>query len=281
MYVFTPLNFLFSQWKKLLSVLFKVKEDSGISPEELMLIVDEVEKVGNLDEDESELIRNAIEFSDNTAENILTHRVDVEAVNINASNEEIMDTFNKTQYSRLLVYKDSIDNIVGVIHMKDYFTINHDLRLDINSVMTKPEYIQKTEKINNILKILQKNKAQIAVVIDECGGTQGIVTMEDILEELVGEIWDEHDDIVEFIKKVADNTYEIDAGMDINDFSKFFDIDCESDSTLVSGWVMEMLGKIPDEKDSFTYDNLIVEIAKTDSHRVLSIKVIEKQKAEE
>ena len=281
MYVFTPLNFLFSQWKKLLSVLFKVKEDSGISPEELMLIVDEVEKVGNLDEDESELIRNAIEFSDNTAENILTHRVDVEAVNINASNEEIMDTFNKTQYSRLLVYKDSIDNIVGVIHMKDYFTINHDFRLDINSVMTKPVYIQKTEKINNILKILQKNKAQIAVVIDECGGTQGIVTMEDILEELVGEIWDEHDDIVEFIKKVADNTYEIDAGMDINDFSKFFDIDCESDSTLVSGWVMEMLGKIPDEKDSFTYDNLIVEIAKTDSHRVLSIKVIEKQKAEE
>lgn len=281
MYVFTPLNFLFSQWKKLLSVLFKVKEDSGISPEELMLIVDEVEKVGNLDEDESELIRNAIEFSDNTAENILTHRVDVEAVSINASNEEIMDTFNKTQYSRLLVYKDSIDNIVGVIHMKDYFTINHDLRLDINSVMTKPVYIQKTEKINNILKILQKNKAQIAVVIDECGGTQGIVTMEDILEELVGEIWDEHDDIVEFIKKVADNTYEIDAGMDINDFSKFFDIDCESDSTLVSGWVMEMLGKIPDEKDSFTYDNLIVEIAKTDSHRVLSIKVIEKQKAEE
>lgn len=281
MYVFTPLNFLFSQWKKLLSVLFKVKEDSGISPEELMLIVDEVEKVGNLDEDESELIRNAIEFSDNTAENILTHRVDVEAVSINASNEEIMDTFNKTQYSRLLVYKDSIDNIVGVIHMKDYFTINHDFRLDINSVMTKPVYIQKTEKINNILKILQKNKAQIAVVIDECGGTQGIVTMEDILEELVGEIWDEHDDIVEFIKKVADNTYEIDAGMDINDFSKFFDIDCESDSTLVSGWVMEMLGKIPDEKDSFTYDNLIVEIAKTDSHRVLSIKVIEKQKAEE
>ena len=281
MYVFTPLNFLFSQWKKLLSVLFKVKEDSGISPEELMLIVDEVEKVGNLDEDESELIRNAIEFSDNTAENILTHRVDVEAVSINASNEEIIDTFNKTQYSRLLVYKDSIDNIVGVIHMKDYFTINHDLRLDINSVMTKPVYIQKTEKINNILKILQKNKAQIAVVIDECGGTQGIVTMEDILEELVGEIWDEHDDIVEFIKKVADNTYEIDAGMDINDFSKFFDIDCESDSTLVSGWVMEMLGKIPDEKDSFTYDNLIVEIAKTDSHRVLSIKVIEKQKAEE
>ena len=281
MYVFTPLNFLFSQWKKLLSVLFKVKEDSGISPEELMLIVDEVEKVGNLDEDESELIRNAIEFSDNTAENILTHRVDVEAVSINASNEEIMDTFNKTQYSRLLVYKDSIDNIIGVIHMKDYFTINHDLRLDINSVMTKPVYIQKTEKINNILKILQKNKAQIAVVIDECGGTQGIVTMEDILEELVGEIWDEHDDIVEFIKKVADNTYEIDAGMDINDFSKFFDIDCESDSTLVSGWVMEMLGKIPEEKDSFTYDNLIVEITKTDYHRVLSIKVIEKQKAEE
>lgn len=281
MYVFTPLNFLFSQWKKLLSVLFKVKEDSGISPEELMLIVDEVEKVGNLDEDESELIRNAIEFSDNTAENILTHRVDVEAVSINASNEEIMDTFNKTQYSRLLVYKDSIDNIVGVIHMKDYFTINHDLRLDINSVMTKPVYIQKTEKINNILKILQKNKAQIAVVIDECGGTQGIVTMEDILEELVGEIWDEHDDIVEFIKEVGDNTYEVDAGMDINDFSKFFDIDCESDSTLVSGWVMETLGKIPEEKDSFTYDNLIVEITKTDSHRVLSIKVIEKQKAED
>ena len=281
MWIFTPLNFLFSQWKKLLSTLFKVKEDSGISPEELMLIVDEVEKDGKLDEDESELIRNAIEFGDNTAEDILTHRVDVEAVSVDASNEEIMDVFNKTQYSRLLVYKDSIDNIIGVIHMKDYFTVNNDFKLDINTVMTKPVYIQKTEKINNLLKLLQKNKAQIAVVIDDCGGTQGIVTMEDILEELVGEIWDEHDDVVEFIKEIGEHTYEVDAGMDINDFSKFFNIECESDSSLVSGWVMETLGKIPEEKDSFTYDNLIVEITKTDSHRVLSIKVIEKQKAED
>lgn len=277
-FILTPLNFLFSQWKKLISMIFKVENNSKMSSEELIMLVEEVEQDGTLDTDESELIRNAIEFTELEAEDILTHRVDLEAVSVDTPKEIIARTFAATQFSRLLVYKDNIDNIIGIIHLKDFFKEYGITKQSVETIMTKPLFIQKSEKINDLLKILQTNKSHIAVVIDEYGGTLGIVTMEDILEELVGEIWDEHDEIVENFKELEEHKFLVDCSATFDDFCDFFDIEFESDSVSVGGWVMEQLGKIPAQGDSFSFENLDITITGVDSHRVTYIQVLQNPK---
>lgn len=274
MVVFTPLNFIFGSWQKLVSKILKIEDAPKMSQEELLMLVEEVQQEGSIDTDESDLIKNAIEFTDRKAEDILIHRVDIEAVSIDATNDEIADVFEETQFSRLLVYDDTIDNIVGVIHLKDFYTDKRKSVKNIKSIISNPVYIQKSEKISDILKILQKNKAHMAVVIDEYGGTLGIVTMEDILEELVGEIWDEHDEVVEDYRLVAENTYVVDASENFDDFCQFFDIEAEADSVSVGGWVMEQLGKIPENNESFEFGKLNVTVTETDSHRVTQIRVV-------
>ena len=280
-WILTPINFLFSLWKKLVSKIFKVEENAKMSSEELIMLVDEVEQEGTFDTDESELIRNAIEFTELEAEDILTHRVDLEAVSLDTPLDEIARIFATTQFSRLLVYEENIDNIVGIIHLKDFFKEYGITKQNIKTIMTKPLFIQKSEKINDLLKILQTNKSHIAVVIDEYGGTLGIVTMEDILEELVGEIWDEHDEIIENFKEIAENKFVVDCSVTFDDFCDFFDIKFESDSVSVGGWVMEQLGKIPEQGDKFTFENLDIIITGVDSHRVTKIQVLQNPKPEE
>lgn len=273
-WILTPVNFLFSQWKKLISKIFKFEDNPKMSQEELIMLVEEVEQDGSIDTDESDIIKNAIEFTDRYAEDILTHRVDIEAVPIDAELEEISDLFEKTQFSRLLVYDETIDNIVGVIHLKDFYTDESVRTQGIKAIISSPVFIQKSEKISDILKILQSNKAHMAVVIDEYGGTHGIVTMEDILEELVGEIWDEHDEVVEDFRQVGENTYIVDGSANFDDFCEFFDISAEADSVSAGGWVMEQLGKIPVEGESFTYASITVTVTETDSHRVTNLRVV-------
>ena len=275
--ILTPLNFIFSMWKKLVSKVFKIEDAPKMSQEELLMLVEEVEQDGSIDTDESELIKNAIEFTDRQAEDILTHRVDIEALPVDATKEEIAEMFAKTQFSRLLLYDENIDNIVGVIHLKDFYTKRKVLQGDIKSIITSPVYIQKSEKISDILKILQTNKAHMAVVIDEYGGTLGIVTMEDILEELVGEIWDEHDEVVEEFRQVNDNTYIVDGSYNFEDFCEEIDFKAEAESVSVGGWVMEQLGKIPENGERFTYENISVTVIETDSHRVTKVKVVVEQ----
>jgi len=252
-----------------------------MSQEELLMLVEEVQQDGSIDTDESELIKNAIEFTDRQAEDILTHRVDIEALPMDSSTEEIAELFAKTQFSRLLLYDENIDNIVGVIHLKDFYNKLDNLNGDIRSIVTKPVFIQKSEKISDILKILQNNKAHMAVVIDEYGGTLGIVTMEDILEELVGEIWDEHDEVVEEFIQINDNTYVVDGSYNFEDFCDNFDIEAEAESVSVGGWAMEQLGKIPDNGECFEFENLKVTIIETDSHRVTKLEVVEYEKENE
>lgn len=278
--IFTPITFLFTQLKKLIAKFIKVEESEKMSQEELLMIVDEVQQEGSLDDDESDLIKNAIEFGELSAEDILTHRVDLEAVPITAKKEDIAKMFWDTRFSRLLVYEDNIDNIVGVIHLKDFYTEDGIIKKDIKSIITKPLFVQKSEKINDLLKILQKNKSHIAVIIDEYGGTLGIVTMEDILEELVGEIWDEHDEIVEDFKKIDDDTFLVDGSLNFDDFSDFFNIVSETESISVGGWAMEQLGKIAEKGDSFEYDDLSITICETDSHRVTKLKIVRLEKCD-
>ena len=268
-FLFTPLNFLFSLWKKLISKVFNVQNDTKMSQEELLMLVDEVEQDGSIDSDESDLLRNAIEFSDRKAEDILTHRVDIEAVSVDADKEEIAKVFSQTKFSRLPVYKDNIDNIIGIIHQKDFYIGGGITQKPLEEIITSVLFVQESERLDDLLKMLQKHKTHVAVVLDEYGGTCGLVTMEDILEELVGEIWDEHDEIVEDYKQISDNHYIVDCTVNMEDFSEFFDVNIETESISLSGWVMEQLGKIPEKDDSFTFENLAVKVIQIDSHRVV------------
>lgn len=280
----TPINFLFSLWQKLLTKIFKVEETQKISQEELLMIVDEVQQEGSIDDDDSELIRSAIEFRDLRAEDILTHRMDLEAVPLDCDKQLIAETFSSTKFSRLLIYDESIDNIVGVIHQKDFYINGGITPKNITDIMTKPIFVQKTEMINDLLKQLQKEKSHVAVVLDEYCGTLGIVTMEDILEELVGEIWDEHDEVIESFAETPDkDVYKVDCLVTTDEFFEFFDLECETESTSLSGWIMEQLGDVPEVGNTFTYENLDITVLETDIHRAvyISVKVNEKAENEE
>ena len=272
-YLFMPLNFLFAQWKKLVNRIFKPDADTKLSQEELLMLVDEVQQGGSIDKSEGELLRNAIEFTERDAEDILTHRVDLEAVPIDATKEEVARIFTESKFSRILVYEDSIDHIVGVIHLKDFYTGDGITQKSLREIMTPPIFIMRHEKIDTILRELQRKKSHIAVVVDEYGGTYGIVTMEDILEELVGEIFDEHDEKSEEVCRVDNDTFSVDGSMDMSDFCEQFHIHPETDALSLGGWIMEELGQFPEEGDGFDYENISIRVIATEGHRVSKVEV--------
>ncbi len=279
--VLTPLNFIFSMWKKLVSRLVKTEEGGKMSQEELLMLVDEGVEDGVIDDDESDIIKNAIEFTEQEVGEILTHRVDLVALPVTADKSEFIKLFDESRYSRLLVYEESLDNIVGVIHIKDLLDRDGITTKEIRDIMTTPMFVQRFEKINDLLTSLQQNKSHIAVVLDEYGGTLGIVTMEDILEELVGEIWDEHDEVVESFRKTEENTYVVDASVSFDEFCDFFDVtDTEIESVSAGGWITEQLGHIPEIGEGFEYENLSIEVIEIDSHRITEISVVVKEKEE-
>lgn len=279
--VLTPLNLLFRQLKKLLSKVFHGDEDDGITEEELITMVDQAEDEGGLNQHESELIRSAIEFNDMEVDEILTPRVDIVAVEDTDSMEEIARTFAESGYSRLPVYHEDIDDVVGVIHEKDFHAARYHGKSDVKSIISPMLYTTGNTKISDLLRILQREKAHMVVVVDEYGGTEGLVTLEDIVEELVGEIWDEHDEVIEEFKKQEDGSYLISCNADLTDLFDLFSMEDECDANTVSGWVMEQIGRIPVEGDHFQADGLDVTVTKVDHRRVLEIKVVVLPKTEE
>lgn len=270
----TPFNLLFGLWKKLLSLLFKSEEDRSITEEELLTIVDEAEQEGGIDEQEGTLIRSAIEFSEIEAMDILTPRIDITGVSVKASREEIAKVFSSTGYSRLPIYEDSIDHIVGIIYQKDFYKYVYHAGKDISAIIRPALFIAKSKKIGTLLKELQHKKSHIAVVLDEFGGTIGIVTMEDILEELVGEIWDEHDEVIQEIEKISDEEYIVLGNTNIDKLFGLLHKEEELEVLTVSGWTMDMLGHIPEEGDCFEYQNLSVTVLQMDGKRVEKVRVI-------
>ena len=280
-WILTPVSFLFSLWTKLIAKIFRIEPDNKMSQEELLMLVEEVQEEGTIDDEEGDLLRNSITFTDQKVEDILTHRVDLEAFEMNTPIEEIGRLFEESRYSRLLVYEDTIDKIVGVVHQKDIFTTSGLTDRPLSELLTEPLYIHRTESIDDLLRTMQQNKAHMAVVLDEYGGTLGIVTMEDILEELVGDIWDEHDEVVEDYKEIAENTFRIDCSGNLEDFCEFFDLDVESDSITVGGWITEIMDKIPESGETVTFENLDITVTETDSHRVSTIEVVRNQPAED
>lgn len=240
MVLLTPANYLFKQWKKLLSVLIRTSGDSGITEEELLAIVEEAKQDGGIDEQEGSLIKSAIEFTELEAMDIATPRVDVTGIPVDADKEEIAAVFGETGYSRLPVYKDKIDDIIGIIYQKDFYNQVYRGVCSVEAIVRPALYVAKSKKINVLLKELQKNKMHIAVVIDEFGGTMGIVTLEDILEELVGEIWDEHDVVVQEIEKISDQEYLVLGNTSVEKLFEELGGEEEFESFTVSGWVMEL-----------------------------------------
>ena len=255
--IFKPVNFLFAKWKLLIAKLFGSKETNKVTPEELMLMLEEVEKEGTIDREEGRLLVNALEFSDNTAEDVLTHRTEMEAVGLDWDNQRIAEVFVRSGYSRLPVFSEDLDHIVGILHHKDFFTPSGLSEKSVGELMTPPVFANAGEKIDD----------------DEYGGTSGLVTMEDILEELVGEIWDEHDQEKTGIAEAGDNEFIVDGLTNLDEFSERFGLEIESDNVSVGGWVMEKLERIPEPGESFTYEKLKVEVLSTDGRRASSIKV--------
>ena len=275
--LFKPLTFFFNGLAFLISKLFKSQESDEFRSEEFITMVEEAQEGGNMNEDEADLITNAIEFNDQEVGKVYTPRVDMVANDINDSLDEIDKSFRESGFSRLPIYSGSIDNVIGILHEKDfYFHYYKDSATSIEQILTKPVFTTEHLKISALLKQLQKCKSHMAIVIDEYGGTLGIITMEDVLEEIVGEIYDEHDEVIEYFKKLDDVTYLVNCDADIEDMFEYFDIvpDEEYEFNTVAGWVIFNLDKIPLINDKFSYKNLDVTVIDADEKTVNEIKVI-------
>ncbi|MDE7464162.1 MAG: hemolysin family protein [Clostridiales bacterium] len=270
-----PLTFVFSQWKRLLVKIFKSKKQPGITEDELLTYVETAHSEGGIDEHESELIRSAIEFEDLDVGDIMVHRVGVVAVSETATVDEVAKAFRDNGYSRILVYSGTIDTVIGVIHEKDFLLACLDGAKSFTQCIKPTVCLSANMKISAALRMMQKGKIHMAVVVDEYGGTSGIITMEDILEELVGEIYDEHDEIEEFIKKTADNTYVINGNAPLLDAFEYMDKDVkeEFESSSVGGWVTELMEKIPVAGEKIDYGNMHIVVTRSTPKRVAEVQI--------
>ena len=271
MTVFTPLNWLFKQWKKLLKMVFKTEEEVGITEEELISIIEEAEEDGNFEKSETDLIRSAIEFNELEVGDILTPRIDITAIKSEATLDEIRDVFTISGYSRLPVYTDDLDNIDGILYYKDFFTKSFD---SIKSIMKPVIFVTKNRNVNELMNEFQEKKLHLAVVTDEYGSTAGIVTLEDIIEEIVGDIWDEHDDIEIDVSEIGEGEYIVSGKANA---SKVFDeigLDTEPDALTMNGWVIDALARIPLEGDEFEADGLSAKVLKMNGKRIEHLHII-------
>ncbi len=281
--ILTPLSLIFNGWQFLLSKIFKSNDDDkGMTEEELISIVEEAAEEGEFDEEESTLIKSAIEFGDLEVGDIYTPRIDVTAINSSSSTDEIKKIFIESGFSRIPVYDDDIDNISGILYYKDFYAaLGSSDDPAIKEIIKPVIYVAKTQKVNDLMKELQEKQLHLAVVTDEFGSTAGLVTLEDILEEIVGDIWDEHDEIVEEFKEIGEKEY-IASGKAI--ISKVFDeleIDEDPEALTVNGWAMQVLGRIPQENDEFEASGLSVKVLKMNGRRIENVHITDVRVFEE
>ncbi len=270
-----PICKIFDGYKWLLAKVFKLKKDETVTDEELLSLVEEAEESGTLKEDESELVRSALEFDDLKVEDILVPRVNVYAVDEESTMDEVRELFERTGYSRLPVYKDTIDNVIGLIHERDFYTAYIRGEKEIGHFVQDIVFTSEYTRISTLLKQLQKQKIHMAAVSDEYGGLVGIVTLEDILEELVGEIWDEHDEEEVLYGEIAEGEYWVDGKCDLEEFFSLYDMekeDEEFESNTVGGWVTEECGEIPPIGKILTFKGLEIKIVKATKQKVLKIR---------
>lgn len=275
----TPVNWLFKFWKKLLALIFHTDEVKPITEDELLTIVEEAETEGGIDEEQSELIQNAIEFNELEAWDVLTPRVDIKAAEIDDSQQEIEELFLSTGFSRLPIYEDDLDSIVGVLNQKDFHNFIKGTDTPVSEYVKPVIFVAGSMKISQLLKRLQMGKTHIAIIVDEYGGTSGLVTMEDIIEELVGEIYDEHDAVaLQDIVQQQDGSYRVLCGTNLDKMFDFFDVEEEIDATTVNGWVVLQLDNLPKVGDTFIYEadykRFEVKVTKADARKALEINMV-------
>ena len=275
MLVLTPLTWLFSQWKRLLNHFVHSSESDTITEGELMTMVSEAENDGELTDRESELIRSAIEFDDVEVEEILTPRVDVVAVADDISLEELAQTFAESGYSRLPVYHGTIDNIIGVVHEKDFYIARLKKATKIEDLVAPTLYTTGSTQISQLLRTLREQHHHMAVVVDEYGGTEGIITLEDSLEELVGEIWDEHDEVTEDFRKQSDGSWLVSGSASVDDLFETLDLpeDEDIDSNTVNGLVQEKTCHLPKVGDHFSLGEYDGVVTRTARRRVTEVRL--------
>ncbi|MDE6003942.1 MAG: hemolysin family protein [Oscillospiraceae bacterium] len=271
--ILKPFTFIFKQWQDLLSKIFQSSEESGITEQELLTIVDEAEQGGGIDKDESELIRSAIAFNELEVRDIFTPKIDIEAIPADSSKEHVASVFSESNYSRLPVYEKSIDNIIGILYYKDFYHTAFQRKTEISEIVKPVLFVPKSKKISDLRKELQEQQQHIAVVMDEFGCTVGLVTLEDILEELVGEIWDEHDEIVREIQKVSENLFIVSGKANVEKIFEMLEIDSDFEAITIGGWVMEVLEKIPAQDDVFESDGLRVRVMKMSGKRIEQVEI--------
>ena len=275
MIILKPLDLLFSLWRKMLSRLIKPEPEESQIEEELITIIDEAQTEGDIEEDEGELIRSAIEFNDQDASDIMTPRVDVTAIEDTATIEEAADLFRATWFSRIPVYHEDLDHIVGILNEKDFYKMTHEGCTEITKIMKEPVFAPASLSISNLLKQFRTSKTHLVILLDEFGGTDGIVTMEDVLEELVGEIYDEHDEVSEEVVEQEDGSLIVDGNMQLEELMEKFGLENGYDADTVGGWAGEMLEKVPEVGDSFSLDGYQFTVMEMDGFRVTRMQVAE------
>ena len=278
MWLFTPLNVLFSLWKKLLGKLFGTQENGSYTEDELITIVEEAQIGGSIGKEQQELVTNAIEFDDLEAIDVITPRVDIVAVELGTSVEEIGRTFKESGLSRLPVYEDDLDNIIGIINQKDFHNYVVGENRELEQYIKPVAYVAESIKAAVLLKKMQTKKTHIAIIVDEYGGTTGLVTMEDIIEELVGKIYDEHDAIeMREVTRLYDGSYSVAGGANVEKFFEMVGEDIDINATTINGWVMIELDRLAKVGDTFTYRSrhkiFHVRVTRADERRALMVQI--------
>ncbi|WP_456275087.1 hemolysin family protein [Bacillus sp. AK128] len=274
--ILAPINFFFIKLKDYVSKFFKSNDDMpSVTEEELKAMITISEEEGVIDKEERELIYRSMDFDDILAREILVPRTDMVAIEVNQPIEEIKQLFLEERFSRVPVYEESIDKIIGILSDKELFAhlLMYD-KIDIRELLRDPLFVVESMKISSLLPNLQKSKVHMAIVLDEYGGTSGLLTLEDILEEIVGEIWDEQDEKTSLMTKKNDYTYKFDGQYPLEDFSELLNVTLpETTYHTLGGWVLESFESIPSNGDSFTYENLKVTLDEVHNRRIKKITV--------
>ena len=278
--IFTPFSWTLGRLAKLLSKPMRPEPDEGkdeAAVEELQNIIETAEDESVLTEGRSDLLRSALDFSEVSASEAMTARVDVDAIDIDDDWEEILDEIENSKHSRMPVYEGSIDNVIGFLYLNHFLkALTDDPRPNIRSLLMEPLYVYKTVKLPQVLSELRRAKKHLAIVTDEYGGTLGVISLEDVLEQIVGDIWDETDEVENEVVEKAEGVYELDGDMTVSDFLELMGMDAddfEFESDTVGGWTIEMFGRFPSPGESFEYKNLTVTVLAMDKQRVDKVLV--------
>lgn len=276
--IFSPFVKLLTWSTNTVSKIFGVSEndEEEVTEEEIRMMIDVGEETGSIEQEEKEMINNIFEFNDKVASEVMIHRMDICAINVKASTEELYELLEENKYSRIPVYEDTIDTIVGILHLKDLFKyLKENKKITIKKIMREAYFVSESKKINELFRDLQKSKTQIAIVVDEYGGTAGLITMEDMLEEIVGNIFDEYDDIETEYEKIDENTFRLSGSLCVADVEKILGIKIpEGDYDTLSGYIFEILGRIPDdeEKPEVETENATFKIEEYEDKRIIWVK---------